>query len=274
MITKKRKSDLADDNLSTPHVQVFEDVDGENLPKVDADYVADLEKQLKRLQDQRDDQRDEQLLYLDQRPNQSQVSDGPIEVKVDSIPLPDPALEPAEFAAAVSRRAQITMENAKRRDEFDAKRKNDIDGKINNLWSNFNSDYEEYAGDKKKIEYAAQQVLAEAQRRGIDPQRYMFTTQNKFFRDVAKQYDEIFGAPDIDDTLDEDIAPRGRNASNPSSRRQPRDRNRQEDDEGRSAGIFGGNESGGRPGRRVEQDDKATDMISELQAVQRKMGLY
>jgi hypothetical protein len=94
--------------------------------------------------------------------------------------------------------------------------------------------------------------------------------------DVANSYYEIFGEPEPVDEDDFEDTSRNRRAS---SDRQPRAtsrrRNREEDyDNGRTSGVFGGNESGGRPSRREEDDERGPDMIDDIHQLQLKTGFF
>lgn len=255
--------------FDTPVVQQFEDVDGEDLPSKEelaAQRVEELEKLLRESRE-REELRQEQILLSQPQQFHSQVVD--VEVKPESIPLPDPAVDPEGFAAAMERRTEIKLENRARKEAASRKRDEDIDEKIENLWTDFGRAFPDIAGDKKRIEFAAQQVISAATKRGIDINRYMFTTQGKFFKDVAKEYDEVFGAIDTGYEDDYDDAPA------PTSRRRTSSRNRSEDDDvGRTAGLFGGGPGGRRTSKKKDDEDDAGSMIDELQKIQRSGGFY
>ncbi len=134
------------------------------------------------------------------------------------------------------------------------------------------------AEDKEKIDFVSTQVAKAAQRKGLDVERYMFLTQDKFLDDVAKKYIDVFGDPteSDDETEDYDDTPRRRRAAAPArARRQSVRRNREEEDDNRTGGIFGGNESGGRPSRSRDSDEESgPSMIDDIQNLQRKTGFF
>lgn len=281
MITKvKRNKDT--DNLDSPEnmftpptAEIFEDHDGENAsdPRYDA-----LAKQLADLQTQLSDQQKTNMALLQQPPQFRSQVDQLVEIKPESIALPDPALDPDGYDKATAQRNQIRWENKQRKDEFDARRREEVSNKVEDLWNSFSDKYPDMAGDKDRIDFVATQISKAAQRRGIDVERYMFVTQDKFLDDVAKKYIDVFGEPEGEDNQSdfEDTPQRRRAAASPARRDPPRRRNRSEDDDmvSRTGGIFGGNESGGRPSRSRDDDENGPNMIDDIQALQRKTGFF
>lgn len=253
-----------------PAAQQFDDVDGEDLPskeELEASRVAELEELLRQSRE-REELRQEQILLSQPQHFQSQVTEV-TEVKPESIPLPDPAVDPDGFASAMERRTEIKLENSRRREAAERKRNEDIDEKIENLWTDFGRQFPDIAGNKKRVEFAATQVIANAQKRGIDVNRYMFATQGKFFKDVAKEYDEVFGDIDTGDEDDYDTQ------VSSSRRRNSRNRNRSEDEPvGRTAGLFGGGPGGRRTSKKAEEDETSGGLIDELQKIQKSSGFF
>lgn len=263
-ISRKSRVEPFFDN---PAAQTFDDVDGEDNSKIEVDRVAELEELLRQSRE-REELRQEQILLQQPTHFQSQVTE--TEVKPESIALPDPAVDPDGFAKAMEQRIEIRMENDRKREASKRNRDRDIDDKIEKLWDDFGAQFPDLGDpkEKKRVEFAASQVIANATKRGIDINRYMFTTQGKFFKDVAKEYDDVFGGTDNEDAYaDEAPAARGR---------QPRARNRAENEPvGRTAGLFGGNEGGRRTARKIEDDEENSGgMIEDLQRTQRKSGFF
>lgn len=269
-ITRTPRQNNEENIFDNPTAQIFEDVDNENGPRPleDADKVKDLEDRLAKLQE-RLDARDDGLDYLAPTRVQSQVSEGPQIVDPNSIKLPDPALDPDGFAEANQKRTQVILDNDRRRNEFTSKRNNDISAKVDDLWDSFGDKFPSMAENKDRIEYIASQLAADAAKRGVDPQHYMFGTKNRFMKDVAKKYVEIFGEPDKDD--DDDFEDNSRRETGRRPQRRANNRNREEEDDGRSTSIFGGNQNSGRPARKSEEEDRPS-MIDDLQAIQKKSG--
>lgn len=270
-ITRTPRQQNDDNIFDNPTAQIFEDVDNENgrsKAEEESDKVKDLEDRLAKLQE-RLETRDSDLEYLSPSRTQSQVSEGPVIVDPNSIKLPDPALDPDGFSEATQRRTQIVLDNDRRRQEFTSKRNSDISAKVDDLWERFGDTYPDMAENKERIDYIASQLAQDAARRGVDPQQYMFGTKNRFMKDVAKKYVEIFGEPETDDNDDfEDT--RSRKAGGRTQRR-ANSRNREEEDDGRSTSIFGGNQNSGRQARKSEEDN-GSSMIDDLQAIQKKSG--
>lgn len=271
-----KKLDTADQMFSDPVAEVFADVDNEHNGGVAADDKYEkLAEQIAELQRLNEETRRENMALLSTPRNVSQV--GFVETKVDSVPLPDPALDPDGYDAAVGKRQEIRSQNADRKRDFDRTRQQEINDKVDGLWEAFGDRYADMAEDKERIDFVSTAVVKAAQKRGVDIERYMFVTQDKFLSDVAKKYVEVFGEPDSNDADDFDDAPRSRRASSrDTSRSRTRSRSRQEDDEGRSTGIFGGNESGGRASQRRDRDDdeNGPNMIDDIQALQKKTGFF
>lgn len=255
--------------FSAPIAQVFDDVDKEDTPQkaaTETDRIAELERMLSDLRERQDEARNDALLSTPINNQwQSQVTDH-VEVKPESIQLPDPALDPDGYSDAVNKRAQLTYENNRRRDEAQRKRDEDINSKVSDLWSDFGVEYSDYANDKERIDYIATQVVKDATKKGLDVQRYMFGTgRSRFMKDVVRKYDKVFGAPETDD--DE-------NTNYDHSRKSSRVKRKNDDDDGRSTSVFGGNEGGGRAPRRNVDVEDGPSMIDDIHAMQRKTGFW
>lgn len=272
-ISRKPRSET---QIENPMAQVFEDVDNEDKPLVkEADRVADLEAQLAELREQREQDRQDALLQVSGPSFQSQVTDTFTPVDVNSVPLPDPALDPDGFSNAATRRAEIAIENKQRKADFDRKRSDDIDTKVETLWANFAEDFPDHALNQKRTEYAAQEVIKRAVAKGIDAQRYMFVTQKRFLKDVAKEYNEIFGEPEIDEDDYEDNTSSRSRTSRAAPPRNTRRRNRSEDDDvARTTGIFGGNDGGRQSSKRGPAEDEPGDMIDDIHKMQKTSGFF
>lgn len=260
-----------------PTAQLFEDVDGEDNKQKENDRVAELEQALKDLRTKQEEERSDALLsqptqWQSQVNQQAQYT----EVKPESIELPDPALDPNGYDAALARRNEIRATNQRNRDDATRKRDDDIKAKTDDLWADFGDEYAEYIEGpegKERIDYIATKVVQEAVRKNLDVQRYMFGSgRTRFMKDVVKKYNKVFGEPEAED--DEDTSDRRSYKARDLPRRRPVTRDRQEDDEGRSVGVFGGNE-GGRPSHKRNVDiEEGPSMIDDLQTLQRKTGFF
>jgi len=90
----------------------------------------------------------------------------------------------------------------------------------------------------------------------------MFGSQEMFFEDVKTEYEKQFGPVSQGEEAEEA-------AQKPRKKALAADV--EDDDEGRTAGTFGGQESGGRP---AAGKLKPGDMIKDLSDLQRKSGYY
>lgn len=273
-ITRKRRVENEDEdqNLGHPMAQVFDDVDnedGDQITEKDEQYEK-LATQMADLQKRLEEQSRLNMALMQQPQKWQSQTDTYVEQDPNKIPLPDPALDPDGFSAAQIKRADVAAENRRQREDRSRRQQEDIDKKVDNLWSAFGEAYPDYDGDKRKTEFVATQVLQRAKAKGLDVERYMFLNQDTFLADVAKEYDDVFGSP-IDDEEYEDRRPAAR--AKPRRRTDNR-RRRDDDDDGRSASIFGGQESSGRHTRRNEDDNGPGNMIDDLQIAQKKSGFF
>lgn len=272
-----KKQERNEQMFEIPIAQVFEDVDNEDnsSEKEEDDRFKSLEDRLVDMQNRLSEaERTNMALASQPSPWRSQVQEI-TEVKPESIELPDPALDPNGYDAAVSKRMEIRLANDRRRQERDNQQKQDVQDKTDSLWAAFAEKYPDMSEDRERIDFVATSVVQAAMKRGVDPQRYMFVTQDKFLEDVAKKYAKVFGEPEVEDDDFEDNSRRRSRQVDPAPRSRARARNRQEEDDNRTGGIFGGNESGGRPARQRDRDDEAgPSMIDDIQKMQRNSGFF
>lgn len=161
--------------------------------------------------------------------------------------LPDPTMDPGGYARAVSARAEKRLEAYMAQQRQEAQQKSTVETSAKDLWTDFSSQYEDYAEDEERVSFAAGQVMKELQSRGIDVARYTTTARDKFFKDVTSRMDKIFGKPGNDE---DDETPEAT----------------------RTAGVFGGLESGGKPAKGSQE--QPGDMIKDLHDLQRKSGFF
>lgn len=281
MITKKpRKQEVDEQMFETPVAQMFDDVDNEEGKVVEQDDRYEvLAKQIAELQRANEEIQRANMALLQNPSWGSQTEFQPQLEDPNKIELPDPAIDPAGYSEANLRRLRVQNENDRRLREADDRKKKTVEEKAEALQEAFAAKYPELALDQEKLDFVSVKVAQDAQKRGVDVQRYMFLTTDKFLDDVAKRYVKVFGEPepleDDDYDIEEDRSNNLRREASASRRRNSRRRSRQEDDDvvSRTSGIFGGNESGGRPGR-SRDDDRGPDMIDDLHAIQRKTGFF
>lgn len=224
-----------------------------DVKKAEQPDVSALLEQIKGLNDRVERAERTNFALMQQPPAAAAVIPERKAPQLDLKGLPDPSVDPEGYARGVLERtqqvvtAQVQDYTTSQRGELDRQKAAD------DLWARFAKTHEEYAEDQEKVEFAAQKVAGEAKSRGMDLQRYMFGPgSEQFMSDVARKMDEVFGKPGGGKDPDEED---------------------EGSDEGRSTSIFGGIESGGRPGARGRQED-AGDMLKDLREMQRKTGFF
>lgn len=279
MITRKKKADdfATPDNMFEPPVaEVFEDDDNKGKASDQDDRYDNLAKQIAELQAQNAEFQRANMALL-ATPQSFNNSDTFTPADPNKISLPDPALDPDGYDKALADRQQIRADNARRKDETDRRRASEVEEKVEDLWQSFGDKYPDMADDKDKIDFVSTNLAKRAAKRGVDVQRYMFVTRDKFLDDVAAEYVKVFGEPEGNDEEDfEDRSNTRRSEARAAPRRRASSRDRSSDEHvGRTAGVFGGTESGGRPSRGRDADDESgPSMIDDIQALQRKTGFF
>lgn len=246
-------------------------VDNERKEDNSQPNVADLLKQIAEMKQELDSIGNTNNALLTAAP---QVLEPEVPKAINFDGLPDPVVDPKGYAEGLEQRItarqnqQRDYENQQNRVQQTRKEKFDT------LWSDFSDKYADIAADQKGLEFAAQQVANEARSRGVDLDRYMFGSRDRFMAAVAKEYEEVFGpSEEVDEEAEEAPRPRGRPRKGSKRVVARRQLGNDDDDDGRTGGIFGGQESGGA---RTGSKDKpqAGDMVSDLQELQRKSGFF
>lgn len=164
--------------------------------------------------------------------------------------LPDPLHDAEGYARALTQRIFQHSEATRQYEAQVAQQRQGNSDRYALLFEDFSIQYPELAEDEELLRIATQTAVDKVKRRGIDVDRYMFGNTPRFFSDVVKEHERLFGKRDTADAGQE-----GNDGAH------------------RTGGIFGGQESGGRPAPGRGQE-KPGDMIKELQDVQRKLGLF
>lgn len=227
------------------------------------------------------------LALMSQAPVVASVAP-PKDINLDN--LPDPAAEPAKYAAELAKRVSAhtaaTVNYASQTQNATQTRKQ----RTESLFSDFNTQFPELAKNRDRLEFVAQKVVARAQAAGIDAEKYMFTAKDQFFADINAEYAKVFApvaAPNVDPTDTEptiDNADPVALAEAPGKPGQAVLESDDDEDDGRSAGIFGGQESGTRASAakadpaeiaaREKQGIKPGDLIDDLQTMQKRSGFF
>jgi len=249
-VTKTRRSEVKEsmfDALSKVPMTQAVDPNAPEAPKPEEDRIASLLQQVGALQNEVEDMRRYSAAVAQPAPRAEPAP------KQDSQALPDPINDPQGYANALLQRVDNSLKSRADADKEARERAQAEDNRYSGLWENFTEAYEEIAAHPEaqdRVKFISQKVVAQAKAKGLDPERYMFGNQSRFFKDVAAQYEKTFGKPE-QETEDEG-------------------------DTGRTAGVFGGTASGGRPsGTGQQQQQQAqTGMTKELHKIQKEMGLF
>lgn len=240
----------------------FEEGDG-GAPVRKGPSMEEMADQLAELQRQLSEQSRSNFALLTQAPTSTQSNiTGP-----EKVELPDVTVDPEGYAAAVRKQIQNENDFNNRRANEENSRKQSMKERVDGLWEDFGDQFPALAAKQDRVDFAAQKVIERANKRGLDVQKYMFVTSDQFLSDVADQMEKTFGTQEVDD--EEDFTPSRRRSNQKTARRS---RNRDDDETSRTAGIFGGNESGGKPAGKRQQADEGPDMIADMQAMQKKYG--
>lgn len=182
--------------------------------------------------------------------------------------LPDPMADPAAYTKELASRQTAYT---KQMHEFYQEQNTaaaKTQGTYQQLWSDFATQYGEYADDQEGVEFATQKVRNTLIKRGVDVDKYMFSQPDKFFKEITKTYDARFGQPEEGESLEPEPMQRRRAAP----QREALDRNADDVQPNRTAGIFGGIDSGS--GGRTPAAAPPGDMMKDLREIQRKTGYY
>ncbi len=204
---------------------------------------------------------DDQNLTLSMRP--AAVA-APVAAVAPAVPavvnmegLPDPIDDREGFAVQLNDRIQATLATNLGQLEQRLATKASQETQSDQLWTDFAKTYPDYTGREGQVDYMSTKVVTEAIARGIDAHSYVFGNRARFFADVKTRLDEEF-APPVDPA-----------AAKGDKEGDKGDKGAQDDNEGRTMGMFGGNESGGKPATpEPGSDEDPGDLIAELRDMQ------
>lgn len=174
-------------------------------------------------------------------------------VTLDTKDLPDPVEDGKDkYAVELAKRYKDLYEAEKFNEQVDAGVQYERQAAGQALWEDFQGSYGEYSKDQRKLRHALDETMYQARRKRLDTDKYMYGTSTKFMKDLAKNYDDLFGKPvAVKDNDDED------------------------EDDTRTMGVFGGQESGGKAAsdnaRTPEEPGGFTQAIRDFQI---KHGYY
>jgi len=192
------------------------------------------------------------------------VEPGQLQVSLEG--LPNQYDEPEKWAQMYNQRVNAAIAANAYAIQAQTAERNDQATATARVWGAFTERHPEWAQYKKIVGETAREAVADAEARGLDAHRYMFVTSEAFFDDIVGRlkkegYDRLLEEDDGEDEGDTRPGPGVRTRPGGMS----------EEEEGRTSGIFGGLESGGKP---AAAPVPASDLLSDLKAVQTRMGIY
>lgn len=187
---------------------------------------------------------------------------------VDMAGLPDPALDPEGYHKQLSARIVEAVTASTRADQqrlIAAQQENQqLSTQTEALWNEFADTYPDLAEHQDMVELCASTVAQRAMAKGIDVRKYMFTASDQFNEEVAKEMRKRFGKAIEAMSGEEGGDEPAEGGDRPAHLRDM-------DQANRTGGVPGG--QGGR-GPAVPANEKGSDMITDLHAIQKKIGLY
>lgn len=185
-----------------------------------------------------------------------------VQTEIDMKSLPDPVTEPEAHAKALNEQIGAVFDGRSKMAEYNNTQNQTHQQRVAGLWSKFASDHADYATDPEKIEIVATRVVQQKAAMGLDTSKYMFLTPELFAKDVIAGYDKLFGKPKTEDGEEQEPV-----SGVPAVTALASD----DEDEGNTAGIFGGIEGGGKPAAGPKAPP-ADDMLADVRAWQIKTG--
>lgn len=160
--------------------------------------------------------------------------------------VPDPVTEPKEYARWLVSQTNKAWEEREKAREEQYKQQQSTSNAANELWNDFQGRYENLKDYPKQVAFAAKEAAEKARMRGAPVDRYM-ANREVFFKDVVEEMKQTF--PHLFE-----------------------EKQVEDDDVNRTMGIFGGMESGNKPGKAAK--DQPGDMIKDLKDIQRASGFF
>jgi hypothetical protein len=179
------------------------------------------------------------------------------DIKPDFSGIPSQIEDPEGFSRALAERTTTAFEAREAAREQHQREQAERSAAATGMWEAFSNAYPDWKPHEDVVETVSGKVAERAKAAGMDMQKYFGASRDLFFADVAaelqKKYGKLIEADD----------------GTPAPAAKRRDEN---EDEGRTAGIFGGNETGGKP--TAASGQARPGMLEDLQALQKKMGLF
>lgn len=274
--TPKKRRDTPSDDVDDTSILDF--MPGNRREQLEKDEDASskaqtvdlsaLQGRIKALEDRNSRLERTNVALLSQSPTVER-RDEPQEISFDG--LPDPVEDPKGYVKGLQDRIMGSVKQQMSQQNAQDMQVRQDQSRINELWNDFTSrdEYKDLADDVNRVKIATQQVVDRMQSRGLDVNKYMFTTRDLFFEDVKKEYESLFGviAAEVDDDADDDD-----DDETPMTRKGKRG-TVSDDDDGRSESIFGSivGSNSSKKGKRAPQ---GTSMVEDIRQMQEESGIW
>lgn len=220
--------------------------------------LADLEKQVAVLTEKLTSAENDRLALMAKPSGGGEQDNGykPLPTTLQTDDLPDPTVEPEKYVTELNKRVATVATNAATNVASQNKQANDEQSLYTQVWNEFGSKHAKYAENADLAEYAAGRVLRAAKANGYDVAKYITVAKDRFFEEVV-------------DTMNH-LNP-GLKGDDPDGGDKP-DKKAEEDN--RTAGIFGGEASGGKPDDTEQGFRDNNDMFADVREFQEKFGFH
>lgn len=178
------------------------------------------------------------------------------QVKVDLSGLPNPDEDWEGYNKGLQERINAAQQAAVHQVQTTVTAQFEQRTAIDRLWSGFREKYPEWAAYEPLVESVSRRVVSEAENRGVDLERYLFSTSDLFYGDLEKALKAGYGK-----LLEE--GEEGEEEGDDQDTREP---------DGRTSGLDG--PLGAVRHGKSKEPTKGPSMLDDLAKVQRSMGLY
>lgn len=191
----------------------------------------------------------------------------PATLRVSFDGLPDPLTDRTAYEQQLQTRINAVMDARDHALRTESETRANQSNQSDMLWNRFTSLHPEWTEHQEVVGAVAAKVVRDMQARGLNAQQYMTAYPDMYLADVHKELNSKYARLVADDEGEEEEPTQNLGRPHHGSSLSG------DDDDGRTGGIFGGLESGGKPSAGAK-DPKAGDMIKDLQDVQRKTGFF
>lgn len=224
-------------------------------PPAADDQLARIQATLERLEQENRDLRER--LY---RPDPSPApAVPPPQPKFDLQGLPDPVQDLDGFRRDLETRVNGYVQHATATSVQQVREETSSATEAERLWAEFQRNYPDWAKYEELTSSVASQLVNRVKARGGDPKKYLFQDSKTFYSDLDRELRSKYGALLTPEEAEEEDERRAADLMG--------------EDDGRTAGLFGGQESGGRPSA-PKPGQESGDMVKDLQDLQRKTGFF